>query len=540
MSEPMSRLVTEFSSLIDEGLILAICNERDLSKPEVFQEARDILVGLSVDVPLEEASGFNSSGLGAQQDVDISDASPGRGDEPRDIPVESDLRSNDGQTTTTESSVPQSILSTASSKASSHDESFHLDEFDGLSGDVAEARLQQMFPDLKHIDITLSLRKFDGDVDRAVEILLNISHLEQTGQRAMGIDGFFVHDDIVKSRKRAGKKKKKKATVRASGTSTPVAANSSDGTMIDDDETHGRNVTYLAERLPFGEAEIEEIYNQKGKSMGASLVQILDNYIAFDVEPAEAARIPVADEQAKKFPWVPATYMVPAFALSHTQQYALDLVQILAEYYEKPAYLRYDISYNLSAPRLDIDSIGNNPNKAWAAVANSKTPVSPNWSQPNSPMTPTTLRSSDYAEMRNHSFQAAGAAFKKGGLYRSAAAVHSERGRAFTQGLHQARSSEADYYVDQHSTADKIDLHGVTVEDGCRIALGRAWGWWESLGEDKARKAKDGFLVVTGQGRHNAGGVSPLRTNVFKALVADGWKVTVLTGQVLITGRRSS
>lgn len=272
--------------------------------------------------------------------------------------------------------------------------------------------------------------------------------------------------------------------------------------------------------------------------MGAALVQIMDNYLEVGVDISVANEWPEVREQTKKYPWVPAQYMAPAFTLSSGQQHAVDLIQILAEYYEKPAYLRYDISYNIAAPRIDVDTIGKNSSNSFSAVARAKGTASPGWNSPTSSVTPTGLRSSDLAEMRNHSFQASGAAYRKGGLYRSAAAVHSERGRDLTDHLHQARGSEAAHYVDQRSRPDQIDLHGVTVKDGVSIALDRVWIWWQSLGEERARRARDGFTIVTGLGRHSAGGVSQLRISVFKALVADGWRVTVLTGQYLVTGRK--
>lgn len=193
-------------------------------------------------MPLEEASGFNASGLNTQYVVNISDASHDDPEEQRGAAIESDLRSNDGLTTTTESSVPQSLLSASSSKVSTHDanDSSRLSLFDGLTPDETEARLQEIFPELKRVDITLALQKFSGDADRAVEVLLTTAHLEQTGQRTKGVDGFYVDDDVVQNRRKKGKKKK--AAVRASGSTNPSSANSSDESTVPE-ETHRRKLT---------------------------------------------------------------------------------------------------------------------------------------------------------------------------------------------------------------------------------------------------------------------------------------------------------
>lgn len=92
--------------------------------------------------------------------------------------------------------------------------------------------------------------------------------------------------------------------------------------------------------------------------------------------------------------------------------------------------------------------------------------------------------------------------------------------------------------VDQSSTSNKIDLHGLPVADGVRIALERTRRWWSNLGEDRARRAKeDVFTVVTGMGNHNSGGVSRMRQEVGAALRREGWRLTTGTGQYFISGK---
>lgn len=231
----------EFSSLVDEALILSICSDFDLDNPEDYQTARQALITLSENVPFEEATGFNASGLGAQQYVDINAATHVETSKTQEVSVECDLRSNDGHTTTTESSIPHSIVSAASSKSSSREayEAARLGIFDGQSNDETMSGLQSMFPQLKPIDIKLALQKFNGDADRAVEVLLNTAHLEQTGQRAKGVDGFYHDEGTAQGKRKKGKRKK--PSVRASGTSTPGSTNSSDE-AVGTEETHRRKL----------------------------------------------------------------------------------------------------------------------------------------------------------------------------------------------------------------------------------------------------------------------------------------------------------
>lgn len=145
------------------------------------------------------------------------------------------------------------------------------------------------------------------------------------------------------------------------------------------------------------------------------------------------------------------------------------------------------------------------------------------------------------AAARNYSYASAGAAYRRGGsnpLYRQAAAYYADRGKEQSVGVIRARSAFADALVSHSASEDSIDLHGVEVVDGVRIARERAWAWWNNLGEYRAQEARRGFTVITGLGRHSAGGVSRLRQSVAAALIEDGWKFSVETGRFKIIGRR--
>ncbi|KAK1779696.1 hypothetical protein QBC45DRAFT_325288 [Copromyces sp. CBS 386.78] len=132
----------------------------------------------------------------------------------------------------------------------------------------------------------------------------------------------------------------------------------------------------------------------------------------------------------------------------------------------------------------------------------------------------------------------ASALARKGPLGRQGAIVYTERARVEARAAAERISLASEQLVDQKSTYCSIDLHGVTVIDGVRIAKDRVWRWWNNLGEHRHSKAKlEGFTVITGVGRHSSGGVSRLRQAVGAALKNDGWKVETLTGQFYVTGR---
>ncbi|KAK7942799.1 uncharacterized protein PG986_011912 [Apiospora aurea] len=551
MEDPTSKLVDELCSLLDESTILSICSDFHLNDPEQFQLARDILLSISRDVEAEEATGFNPSGIGADEIVDINKLNLDDADETAAVVVGSDVKSSDGLTTTTESSQAHSLFSASSSKASTLDasETFRVGVFDGLKDAEKEEQLLSMFTSLKPVDVRLALKKSKGDASLAIDHLLNIEWLEQTGQRIKGVDGFYTPDETVPQRKRKGKKKK--AGVRAPGTksSSPSSpASSGEGAdlevaNLDTQLHHAQNIAYLSERFTQPESDIEAIYRRCGESTGASVIQIVDNYLALGIQPVFGPQLSAFEERLKKkYSWIPAEYFPAIIELTATRIFAEDIIEILAGYFEKPEYLKYDISYSVASSPADGELIASNGvidlRKKPVGSSGQTTPLSGSFP---ANLKSATASSQSLARMRDHSYNSAAAAFKKGRsdpLFRLAAGYYSERAREQAGAQRNAASIEAGYLVEQNSTADKIDLHGLTVQDGVSLALQFVRKWWERLGEDRARKARDGFTVVTGIGRHNSDGKSRLRTNVCKALLADGWKVEVLTGQFLVTGRK--
>lgn len=139
------------------------------------------------------------------------------------------------------------------------------------------------------------------------------------------------------------------------------------------------------------------------------------------------------------------------------------------------------------------------------------------------------------------SFAAAQRAWRRGksdAHYRPVAGVYAERAREQLEAYRAVEVRKYEALVNEQSSAGHIDLHGVPVADGVRIALEKTSNWWADLGDNRTKKAREkGFVVVTGLGKHSAGGVSRLRQEVGAALKREGWRVTVETGQFVVTGR---
>ncbi|KAI0899181.1 hypothetical protein F4806DRAFT_456928 [Annulohypoxylon nitens] len=540
MENQSKKLIDELRSLLDEATILSISSDYNLEDPEEFAAARQVLLTISRDVVAEEATGFNPSGLGPDADATGT--------------TSSDAKSVGGFTATTENSTPPSLVSSGSSKASSGGTPglLHIDIFDSLTEGEKELQLSEMFVSLKPIDVKLALQKSKGDASLAMDELLNLQWLEQTGQRPKGVDGFYVSDDDnVGSKKKKKGKKKKKVKV---ALPTPNASDNTSEQNSNNENAQNEYIALISDRLNLAPSEVTSIYQDHNASPGATVVEILENYIAVGLPLSLDSEL-VSDtrEAMKEFSWVPQQYVKATLEMCSTRNDAVDIIRILADHFEKPVYLKYDVSYSLVAS--DLGEIEGDPQiiNVSKSVQLPKSPTSPRSTRATAVVLP--LRTSNQptnleaaaaasralAESRNHSFTSAAAAFRKGKsdpLYRQAGAYYASRAREQATSFRQANSVEANFLVDSKSTENMIDLHGVTVQDGVEIALDRVRRWWQSLGEDRARKAKLGFTVVTGLGRHSSDGKSRLRINVFKALVADGWKAEVLTGSYLITGRR--
>lgn len=171
----------------------------------------------------EEATGFNPSGFSGDDLAGISSLNEGAsGAQP---PVEGDLKSNDGFTTTTDSSHTQSLMS-GSSKTSTQDSPgpIHVDILDHLGDEEKVRQLSAMFVSLKEINIKLVLQKAKGDANLAMDELLNQQWLESTGQRPKGVDGFYVSDEEILRKKKQSRKRAKKVSKAAASQNTRPAS----------------------------------------------------------------------------------------------------------------------------------------------------------------------------------------------------------------------------------------------------------------------------------------------------------------------------
>ncbi|KAG6008893.1 hypothetical protein E4U21_003705 [Claviceps maximensis] len=546
-SDLQQGLVDSFHSLLDEALIVAIVGDFDLKDPSAYIKARSTLENLAQHVSSEEASGFNPSGilLAAEEDEE-------EGDEEAGHHHVSPLEQVDSLTTTDSNNTSQaSGTNRSSTDESSHasDSSAHvitrLTSFNKESEEDKLLVLQGMFAELKPYDVSYALKKAHGDFQMALDDLLNIQYLQSTGQQLKGVDGFFVADSTTKSGNR--KRSKKKCTKAMSsdpdlssdgGLSPRVSAAAA--------ENGQDRVQYIAERFGIPSDEVSPIYHRCLGSQGATVVELLKQYISHGIQTKDQGGQETSDALVKKYRHVPPEFMPTIVHVSGSiPQFAEEIAALLNKHFSKPAKgKKIDLAYRLTPlPQAEIEgselvSSGATTTKSSRSGPAVK-PVGLNITSLAEAMS----RADTHHSARRDAAASAAQLHRRGAsssLYRQAAGYYTDRAREQARYAQTATSTAADLLVDQQSTRDSIDLHGVLVHDGVRIARQKVQDWWQGLGEMRAKTVREqgGFTVITGLGRHSAGGVSQLRQSVAAALLQDGWKMSIQTGKFVITGRR--
>ncbi|KAJ6785691.1 hypothetical protein PWT90_00984 [Aphanocladium album] len=498
-----------------------------------YAAATEVLQSLSQDVLAEENSGFNPSGVLGCQDGESQDT-------------------KDTQTSTSATSISQHASAeqgtdSASSGSSSDPadatwEAPRVTSFNNDSVEDKSLQLRAMFPEIKEFDIKYALKKSNNDFQSALDHLLNMQYLEETGQQTKGIDGFA---QLEKSTRRKGKGKGRKKREPSPDTKNSVPAE------FIREAKEQTDIGYIAERFNLTFDAVSESYYDSHCSSPATVIAILDQRLSQDPTILENESTQEAvGVLSRKYKQIPEKYLKAiVHATGSIMPFSDDLAQLAAK--------RFARTKNSKGQKMTLEGIMkplprdqiegassipgrlHSPTRSAAAAA----PV---------PALPVLPAATDYAEVvtmshtlhqaRREATATASQLYRKGGangLYRQAAGYYAEQAREHARGAKAATSTAADLLVNEQSRGRNIDLHGVSVQDGTRIARQRATSWWQSLGEFKTQAARASPLViVTGIGRHSAGGVSQLRKSVAAALIQDGWKVEVGTGNFTISGRR--
>ena len=405
--------------------------------------------------------------------------------------------------------------------------------------------LAEMFPSVDRFTIEHTLRKCDQDIERSMDILLNLAFLhqlqpEEDDDEAVdvtirkGIDGFERGSEDEVPRKQ-GRKKKKKGRGEKRGSS---AARSEDESPHNFNrwDVGKRDVDFISARtIPRLKREtVASVYHANGASLAATVRSLaeanapLDEHRWIDDEPVLAAHVV---ELTKEFSSIPPTTLAGLMRITSNSLSAAEELAMVLVSHDLPARPSLSDVVKIVAPpitALDDDDDEDDGNGTRGSG---------------------TLK--DYAqaraELNSHAvssaseFSKASAAYRRGRsdrLMSGAAAYYSAVGRDHLEKAKREASVAADVLVDAQSNPDMLDLHGVGTQDAVRIARSKVAEWWEAQGDAKhiPGGTHHGYQIVTGAGRHSRDGASRLGPAVAKMLEREKWKFEVQEGVLTVVG----
>lgn len=511
--------------------MFAILSDFEVAKPDELHAARQILDNLRDSAYAEEATGFDPSGSSGRDGNGV----PLNGDESESANSQLGLSSYTDDTSLSQgmsamdldrSEFSGGAYGAEESESTGYDFKEKYDaQFKTLDEAGREALLIETFPGVKPFDIKWTLKMFKGDIGLAIEDLLNQVFLEDGGYRPRGIDGFSENKPASRQRNRQ-KKKKTKISQPLLDSGNEIAL---PGIMENKWEKAVRDVEFISSRVKIDESEIRTIYHKNGASVPSTIVALIEERLP-QLQSKDAIIDMHARELSQEFPNIPFQQLVVLTQMTHPlTSSAHELAKALTSR-SPPNRNGLPIQIEFRLPPVDLSENPSGPKpKSYNAVfpaGNQPTLLSSSTSNTNE---------EELKAKRNEDFAKAAAAYRRGKsdhLMSGAAAFFSDRGRDYDARAKAVSSAAADALVASQSSATTLDLHGVNVKDGVRIARERVTAWWACKGDGSYA----GFKIITGKGTHSEGGKGKLGPEVSKMLMREGWKVEIGSGVLLVTG----
>lgn len=398
--------------------------------------------------------------------------------------------------------------------------------------------LLKMFPDLSPFNVEQSLKKSNGDIDKSIDTLLNLTFFDQTKNDKdhvaipKGLEGFM--DEVPDIGRQKGRRKKRNKNNKVS--LSPALPND-EVPATNKWETGKTDVDFICSRAPgLLHHKVASAYNANNRSLPATIRALADAHTVKDI--SEINDNPVMQSQLIElvgdYSNVSQTTLVGLLRI--TQNMMSAATELAAEMIRQPIAISVSELIKITAPKLNLDD---------------EEDFADTQSRPRKENLHSTL---DYASSQ----AAADAAFaakslanaqaaqaarkaKSDPLYGGASQYYREVAQKNRELAMRHLSAASEWLVDNQSTNGDLDLHGCQVSQAVRIARERVTAWWDGLGDTKyvrggGKHAHSGFKIITGVGLHSRDGKSRLGPAVSKALISDGWRVEIGRGFVTVVG----
>ena len=409
-----------------------------------------------------------------------------------------------------------------------------------LPSEEKAGKIKEIIPGAKDFDIIYTLKKYDNNFVDALYDLLNQNFLVGgTGEgeklSKKGIEAFTEpamtkrQRTAMKEREKRGKRQQLRRT-----SSSPALDSTSDSPLSSNQWLRVDDcINFIVNRTFMNDEFIRSVYHSSGATLPSTIAALCTS------EQREASSnpylldAPLAEVEAhgKKL------FMEFPHRLQYPQ--ALALIK-----------LTYPSTTSARELALELMSSPNAPSTSTITPHYILRPPSPPSTSPSSPSSPSPYvalpdsKVATLASIRSHALTQSQSAFRKSKsnhLMGAAASHYSTISRDADAALRQDTAAHADARVSSQSNPGEIDLHGLNVKDAVRISRNRVEAWWESEGREWARAGKvmndGGLRIITGIGRHSAGGKAVLGPAVGRMLNDEGWKVQVGDGVVKVVGR---
>lgn len=535
----LTSLQKEYCPPLDSSLFYTFFSEY-LDKQLSFNELHDRLEKLKELTLTTDDTAFDPSGTSGFHDNTNSHESSERaqswhGDVSSDLTENTDL--------TSVSQALESVNFGGSTAADRETDGIDLNkgEYDEwlerLSPMDKATRLKEMFCEAKDFDIGYILRKNGNNYHSALDELLTQARLEQEGLIGKGIEAFA--GPTMSNRERRAIKEQEKRQKRENRqpirrtSSTPALESARDNSLSSNQWLRVDDcVNFIHERTYISSESIRSTYHSSGATLPSTI----------------AALCASKDREVYSNPCLPDVPLATIEAQAN--ELAMEFPHRL-QYVKAKALIKLTYPSTTSAREmaLALTSSPNVPPTSTLLPHYIPRPPSPPLASPSTPSqssyvplsssraaTLTTIRSNAHAQARSASRKA-----KSDRLMGGAASYYSSVGRDAAAALRQDEAARADVQVSTQSKPGEVDLHGLNVKDAVRVSRDRVEAWWDSEGREWARAGKvmnnGGLKIITGVGRHSAGGKAVLGPAVGRMLNDEGWRVQVGEGVVKVVGR---
>ncbi|KAG5294163.1 smr domain-containing protein [Histoplasma ohiense] len=541
-------LENEYCPPLDPALFVAIASDYNLLDDGSVRQLRDTLDALKTSADEQENATFDPSGTSGRDFV-AGDHDEFASEEHGSHPTKNSLTST---LATIESdfsafSLEENLEPTRSGEpwSGNHTDSplssNRVSQITGLTFEGKRTYLMDMFPSIDQFTIVHTLRKCGEDIDRSMDVLLNLAFFEDRSADDQedkvsipkGIDGF---EGDIHSRER--KWAKSKRSVKRQG-SLPQSIASSAVTQHEINkvenvwENSRRDVNFICSRTYLSPKFVISAYHTNGASLPKTLHSLASAEAERHANSMMDKSVTVTQiaELKQEFHKLSSEKLAGLLRLArNSTSAASELATVMTTAAPRP-------------PPTEIVQIQQAPVDLSEFPA--QTQNSRSWTRepPRDHLTSRAIADSHI--IAGHSaFAKANSAYRRAKsdrLMGGAAGYYSAVGREHVEKAKREAAAAAEALVELQSNSTLLDLHGVSVQHAVDIAKKKLDAWWYSLGDTKYAPGgwgpvQQGYRIITGLGRHSKNGTARLGPAVARALANEGWKVEVGEGSLTITG----